>query len=151
MSLEKCITIGVQQLRSTLQPCPVRPPTSITTPTARPEPIYDPPACPCPLVNCLQGPGLCDCINTAAQRCHARCGGSPPKLQQCPTEELDSGSKDQADATCECESVFCIQSYPEGCYCANSAAQACHTKCGGPAPQLKVCTLDLCISRMKSV
>jgi hypothetical protein len=84
---------------------------------------------------------MCDCINNAAKNCHKRCGGSPPRLRQCEVEEIvapDSQYVTKDAPTCKCESVFCVQSFPEGCYCANAAAQACYAKCGGQVPDLKV-------------
>jgi hypothetical protein len=39
---------------------------------------------------------------------------------------------------CECEEVMCIQSWPEGCYCANAAKEQCHKKCGGKKPKFQV-------------
>jgi hypothetical protein len=108
-------------------------------PVPSPEPTTEPAKCECPLVNCLQGPGLCDCINTAAQNCYQRCGGTPPKLQSCP--DLPQPTP---EATCECESVFCAQSFPESCYCANAAAQACYKKCG-VVPNLQVRLLHMLI------
>jgi hypothetical protein len=123
------------------QPCPylVSSPTPSPEPAPLLEPTSKPATCECPLVNCLQGPGFCSCINTAAQNCHQRCGGEPPNLQPCEGDQ--DYPKTDNEATCECESVFCIQSFPEGCYCANAAAQSCYEKCGGVAPHLKVCSM----------
>jgi hypothetical protein len=42
---------------------------------------------------------------------------------------------------CECEQVFCIQSFPASCYCAAAAAQKCFQKCGGPRPPPANCGL----------
>ncbi|KAH4290552.1 hypothetical protein HBH64_019630 [Parastagonospora nodorum] len=114
-------------------PYPYQPPMLLPDPVPSPEPTTEPAKCECPLVNCLQGPGLCDCIKTAAQNCYQRCGGTPPKLQSCP--DLPQSTP---EATCECESVFCAQSFPESCYCANAAAQACYKKCG-VVPNLQQC------------
>lgn len=40
---------------------------------------------------------------------------------------------------CECEEMFCIQSYPESCHCAYNIKKTCWAKCGGPSPGLNTC------------
>ncbi|KAH7073298.1 hypothetical protein FB567DRAFT_597612 [Paraphoma chrysanthemicola] len=128
-------------------PCPISPPTPIATPS--PKPTWKPVTCECPLVNCLQvWPGSCYCANTAAQNCYDRCGGAPPKLQECPpldtveVREAAPEPKPEAAAAkpaCECEQIMCIQMWPDSCYCGNAAAQACYDKCGGKKPVLQTC------------
>jgi hypothetical protein len=109
--------------------CPVSAP--LATPAPRPV------TCECPLVNCLQiWPGGCHCINNAAQDCYDRCGGEPPKFQSCDVQPIYPVPPPVP--TCQCESIFCIQSWPESCYCANAAAKSCHAKCGGVEPDLQV-------------
>lgn len=131
-----------QSTNRMLKPCPAKPsptttyipsPTSSTRATSRPK------TCECPLVNCLAiWPGGCYCQNTAAQNCYDRCGGEPPKLQNCDIDQSLPQPTNETEPTCECEGVMCIQMWPESCYCANAAAQACHAKCGGPKPNLQV-------------
>ncbi|KAH7406235.1 hypothetical protein DE146DRAFT_436800 [Phaeosphaeria sp. MPI-PUGE-AT-0046c] len=120
----------------TYLPCPAKPsPTNtyIPSPTSRPQ------TCECPLVNCLAiWPGGCHCVNTAAQNCYDKCGGEPPKLQDCGIDP-SLPQPTEAEPTCECEGIMCIQAFPESCYCANAAAQSCYAKCGGPKPNLQSC------------
>ncbi|KAH7034265.1 hypothetical protein B0J12DRAFT_274172 [Macrophomina phaseolina] len=40
---------------------------------------------------------------------------------------------------CECEPVFCVQSWPDGCHCQNRARLDCYDTCGGPYPELQDC------------
>lgn len=37
-------------------------------------------------------------------------------------------------ATCPCEQVYCIQSFPDSCYCERAAAERCYESCGGEKP-----------------
>ena len=39
---------------------------------------------------------------------------------------------------CTCEMGFCVQSWPESCYCGNAQKQRCFTKCGGVQPNFQV-------------
>ncbi|USP82315.1 uncharacterized protein yc1106_09589 [Curvularia clavata] len=48
--------------------------------------------------------------------------------------------KQEAQATpCVCEPTYCIQSWPDSCYCANAAKKACYDKCGGNVPVYDTC------------
>ncbi|KAK8188194.1 hypothetical protein HDK77DRAFT_47568 [Phyllosticta capitalensis] len=42
-------------------------------------------------------------------------------------------------ATCQCEAVICVQSWPESCHCSNDAKIDCYNKCGGEYPTLATC------------
>lgn len=124
-----------QTANTVFKPCPAKP-----SPTPSAKPTTKPITCECPLVNCLAiWPGGCHCKNTAAQNCYDKCGGAPPKLQDCSTDPTFPQPTQEPEPSCECESVMCIQMWPESCYCANAAAEACHAKCGGPKPNLQVC------------
>ncbi|KAF2135254.1 uncharacterized protein K452DRAFT_293358 [Aplosporella prunicola CBS 121167] len=48
-----------------------------------------------------------------------------------------------AQAACVCEDVFCIQSWPESCICANNAKIDCYNKCGGAYPTLGDCNANV--------
>lgn len=93
-------------------------------------------ACTCEPVVCLDSwPDSCYCNNTAKKNCYEKCGGELPKYQTCPPREVVP----EPDPTeCQCPEVVCIQSFPEGCYCANNAKLQCYEKCGGEKPVLSV-------------
>lgn len=44
----------------------------------------------------------------------------------------------QAATNCTCEETFCIQQWPQSCYCQNAQKQRCYEKCGGTSPDLQV-------------
>ncbi|KAF2034303.1 hypothetical protein EK21DRAFT_85357 [Setomelanomma holmii] len=134
--------------KPTYVPCPISSPTPTPSPkkSHNPGPVrpVKPKTCECPLVNCLQiWPGGCYCAYEAAENCYKRCGGAPP-TNNCPpkdsveTRELTS-MPEVADDKCECDQIMCVQMWPESCYCANAAAEACHKKCGGKKPDLQTC------------
>jgi hypothetical protein len=121
------------------KPCPMPAPSPTPSKTSCPELATKPTVCECPLVNCLANSETCNCINTAAQNCYDKCGGKPPTFQSC--EAVDPDTVDSGlsiETVCECDDIMCIQSWPESCLCENAAAQACHQKCGGTQPSLKV-------------
>lgn len=133
----------------TYLPCPVRPSPTLS-PTISAKPTTKPKTCECPLVNCLAiWPGGCHCQNTAAQNCYDKCGGEPPKVQDCSIDTTFPQPSSEPEPTCECEGIMCIQMWPESCYCANAAAQACYAKCGGPKPDLQTCPPQSSLSLTK--
>ncbi|EMD89637.1 hypothetical protein COCC4DRAFT_56390 [Bipolaris maydis ATCC 48331] len=109
-------------------------PTPVSTPTPTPT---SPSTCVCEPVVCLDSwPDSCYCNNTAKKNCYEKCGGELPKYQTCPPREVVP----EPDPTeCQCPEVVCIQSFPEGCYCANNAKLQCYEKCGGEKPVLSSC------------
>ncbi|KAI4617245.1 hypothetical protein J4E80_005444 [Alternaria sp. BMP 0032] len=109
-----------------------------------PEPVPEPQedTCECEPVFCL-GPGSCRCAYDAAVACAQKCGGlAPPDF--CPPRPVEAReakpepvpeAKPEPEAeVCTCEPVFCIQSWPESCWCAYDAAAVCAEKCGNPVP-----------------
>ncbi|KAH7402782.1 hypothetical protein BKA66DRAFT_9357 [Pyrenochaeta sp. MPI-SDFR-AT-0127] len=127
--------------------CPPAPP-SLTLP---PLPTPTLPICQCEQVYCLQAwPESCHCANNAAQKCFEKCGGVKPVLQVCPTTQLSARApvpetapepipEPEPAKTCMCEQIFCVQMWPDSCYCANAAAERCYKKCGGTKPELQIC------------
>jgi hypothetical protein len=53
-------------------------------------------------------------------------------------ESYDTASTTTA-TECECESIMCIQAWPQSCHCATAAARSCFEKCGGPEPTYSNC------------
>ena len=53
--------------------------------------------------------------------------------QPCPVNPPTPSS-----APCTCEMTFCIQSWPQSCYCGNAQKQRCFQKCGGVQPEMQV-------------
>lgn len=156
-----------QKLNITHQPCPAPAPstTATTKPCTTPalQPTPKPVTCECPLVNCLAiWPGGCYCANDAAQACYDKCGGEPPELKSCeeppslepypnpslepyPSPSLEPfpfpSLEPNPENPCECDSIICVQSWPESCYCNNAAAEACNQKCGMRKAALQVTSL----------
>jgi len=58
----------------------------------------------------------------------------PEVVARAPEPEVVARAPEPAvEAKCECEQVFCVLSFPEGCYCQNAAAETCAKKCGTKA------------------
>ncbi|KAF5851044.1 hypothetical protein GGP41_010650 [Bipolaris sorokiniana] len=111
-------------------------------PTPAPTPM-PPSTCICEPVFCLDSwPESCYCNNAVKKNCYEKCGGEIPKYQTCPPREVvpKPDPVPKPDSTeCQCPEINCIQSFPEGCYCANNAKLQCYKKCGGEEPVLSSC------------
>jgi len=104
---------------------------------------------------------LCNCLNSRETLCKARCPNYTPIYrvsfrshtshesinpnstpQPCPVSISSPTPIPTPTPTptplCECEQIFCIQAWPQSCYCANAGKEACYKKCGGPKPSLQV-------------
>ncbi|XP_014559233.1 hypothetical protein COCVIDRAFT_35505 [Bipolaris victoriae FI3] len=105
--------------------------------------------CTCETVVCAQvWPDSCYCANDAKKVCYEKCGGSPPTYNTCPPRGVTARAADEAAAptptptapsTCVCEPVFCLDSWPDSCYCNNTAKKNCYEKCGGELPEYQKC------------
>jgi len=131
-------------------------PTSTTVSAPGPTPTE----CVCEEVFCiLSFPEGCYCQNDAKKACFEKCGGEEPTYQDCsiPIDTVEARAPEPApvpepvpapvpapqDETCVCEEVFCILSWPAGCYCRNDAKKACFEKCGGEEPTYDDCSVDI--------
>ncbi|KAI2478842.1 hypothetical protein Ptr902_09808 [Pyrenophora tritici-repentis] len=87
----------------------------------------------CPKFDCdtSNAANLCQCQNDQETACKKKCRDYTPVYKPCPVNPPQE--------TCECEPVFCAQSWPESCYCGNAAKTACHKKCGGAYPVYETC------------
>lgn len=93
--------------------------------------------CACPQVKC---PGddpakLCECLNAREKKCKEICPKHKPTYKICPTKP----SPPTPTPSCECEQMFCIQVWPQSCYCGNDNAKRCYEQCGGPEPAYQSC------------
>ncbi|KAH6878432.1 hypothetical protein BKA58DRAFT_95623 [Alternaria rosae] len=149
--------LRISRCSSQIQHCPRLPRPTSTTVIA-PEPTHT--ECVCEEVFCiLSFPEGCYCQNDAKKACFEKCGGEKPTYQDCtiPIDAVKARAPEPEpvpeavpapvpapqDETCVCEEVFCILSWPQGCYCRNDAKKACFEKCGGEEPTYDDCTVDI--------
>ncbi|ORY19669.1 hypothetical protein BCR34DRAFT_595137 [Clohesyomyces aquaticus] len=115
--------------------------------------IEEPEKCQCPLVKCPADDAvkLCQCLNSRETLCHKHCPDYVPLYIPCPTNPptslIPSATSKPSKPTpppkptgsCVCETVYCLQVWPQSCTCANAGKKACFEKCGGPKPEYQVC------------
>ncbi|RYN17115.1 hypothetical protein AA0112_g12212 [Alternaria arborescens] len=101
----------------------------------------------CPPPDCSAAIGAlesCKCLNEREYACKAKCPDYTPRILHCPRLPVSTVSTPEpAPTACVCEEVFCVLSFPEGCYCRNNATQACFEKCGGEELTYQDCTLPI--------
>ncbi|KAK7533740.1 uncharacterized protein J3D65DRAFT_660183 [Phyllosticta citribraziliensis] len=128
-------------------------PVALAVPAPQDGPVRDT-QCTCPPPECPQEePAGCDCRNKAILDCsdQKQAAGLTcpvPALAACPKqpntenpapppprkEKPPPAVKPNPNFKCPCEEIYCIQSYPESCECANRNARECYDNCGGPEP-----------------
>ncbi|KAL5411495.1 hypothetical protein PMIN06_002620 [Paraphaeosphaeria minitans] len=99
--------------------------------------------CQCPLIKCPSSNAaeLCRCLNSRETMCQRACPMYKPTYMPCPVNPPTPSPTPevQVEPTCTCEPGFCIQVWPQSCYCGNAQKQHCFEKCGGVKPELQEC------------